>query len=305
MGSPSDTGYAALLREVIVAPCLCGRAHIVQPEGVQSKVYFAWRNYISERAPAADTGSSASEHVKVIGKSGCTLLPGELSRSMKQGTTQEQVLQWIEHVAGITDPAVQRQFYELFTAARRPSLQTQDHRASRKRKHAVARLPATDAGSSRSGAEAPEASESASQPAALQCGPCTSLTHLTQCLVCHEISGPEEDCRFQHVRDRHTGVIRESPRPRGCRAPMSSLRVVNDKVAEHILQHVGPPLLRELRRQLLQLEDCNPPIAIQRWTADPARTSCDVCGTSFFTFRCAVPPSRWPTRVTHAPFERS
>ena len=126
MGSPSDTGYAALLHEVIVAPCLCGRAHIVQPEGVQSTVYFAWRNYISERAPAADTGSSASEHVKVIGKSGCTLLPGELSRSMKQGTTQEQVLQWIEHVAGITDPdvQVQRQFYDFFSvrvSARSPA----------------------------------------------------------------------------------------------------------------------------------------------------------------------------------------
>jgi len=79
MGSPSDTGYAALLHEMIVAPCLCGRAHIVQPEGVQSRVYFAWRNYISERAPAADTGSSASEHVKVIGKRRLRTSPNALS----------------------------------------------------------------------------------------------------------------------------------------------------------------------------------------------------------------------------------
>ena len=105
MGSPSDTGYAALLREVIVAPCLCGRAHIVQPEGVQSTVYFAWRNYISERAPAADTGSSASEHVKVIGKSGCTLLPGELSRSMKQGTTLTASMRLSRATARLRDAA--------------------------------------------------------------------------------------------------------------------------------------------------------------------------------------------------------
>jgi hypothetical protein len=214
MSSPSD--ISALLDTLVVAPCLCGRAHIVQTEGVQSTVYFAWRNYISDRASAADTGSSASEHVKAIGKSGCTLTPGELSRRMKQGTTQEQVLQWIQHVAGITDRDVLIQFYDLFTAARRPSLHTQDASVGRKRKHAVPQLPASDAGSSRSGAQAPEASESASQPAVLQCGPCTSLTHtglthLTPCLVCHERSGSEEseDCRFQHVRDCNTGVIRD------------------------------------------------------------------------------------------------
>ena len=88
MSSPSE--ISVLLDSIIVAPCLCGLAHIDQPGPAQSKVYFAWRNYISERAPAADTGSSASAHVKAIGKSGCTLTPGELSRRLKNGTTQEE-----------------------------------------------------------------------------------------------------------------------------------------------------------------------------------------------------------------------
>ena len=64
---------SALIDQLIVSPCLCGHAHIVQTG--QSREYFAWRNYMSERAPAADTGSSASELVKAIGKSGCTLTP--------------------------------------------------------------------------------------------------------------------------------------------------------------------------------------------------------------------------------------
>ena len=152
MSSPSD--ISAILDTLIVAPCLCGREHIVQTGGVQSTVYFAWRNYISERAPAADTGSSASEHVKAIGKSGCTLTPGELSRRMRTGTTQEEVLQWIQEVAGITDRDVLRQFYDLFTAARRPAPHTQVASVRQKRKQAaaVAELP-SDAGSSRSAAD--------------------------------------------------------------------------------------------------------------------------------------------------------
>ena len=164
---------SALIDQLIVSPCLCGHAHIVQTG--QSREYFAWRNYMSERAPAADTGSSASEHVKAIGKSGCTLTPGELSRRMRKGTTQEEVLQWIQEVAGITDRDVLRQFYELFTAARRPAPHTQVASVGQKRKHAaaVAELP-SDAGSSRSAADAPEASESASQPAVLQSGSSTA-----------------------------------------------------------------------------------------------------------------------------------
>ena len=87
----------------------------------------------------------------------------------------EKVLQWIQEVAGITDRDVLRQFYELFTAARRPAPHTQLPSVTQKRKHAaaVAELP-SDAGSSRSAADAPEASESASQPAVLQSGSSTA-----------------------------------------------------------------------------------------------------------------------------------
>jgi len=294
---------SAIIDTLFVAQCLCGRAHIVQTG--QSSAYFAWHNYISARAPAADTGSSASELVKAIGKSGCTLTPGELSRRMRTGTTQQEVLQWIQDVSGITDRDVLRQFYDLFTAARRPAPHTQVPSVTQKRKHAaaVAELP-SDAGSSRSAAHAPEASESASQPAVLQSGSCTSLTHLTRCLVCHEDSNSDEfmDCRFQHLRDVNTGKIPESPRPRGCRAPMSSMRVVDPQAVEHILQHAGQPLLDELERQVELLRGCQPPTAIDRAAAGASRTMCDVCGTSFFTFRCAVP--RRPSTVARA-LERS
>ena len=124
-------------------PCLCSRAHITMGDG-KSPAYFAWHNYLlKEREPEEGQRTATLAHVKTIAKSGCTMTPGELKRLIKHGATKLQVLEWIHKVAGITDAAVQNQFYVLFNAVRRPPPQPAN--SSIKRKLADAESPASAA----------------------------------------------------------------------------------------------------------------------------------------------------------------
>ena len=110
----------------------------------KSSAYFAWHNYLlKEREPEEGQRTATLAHVKAIAKSGCTMTPGELKRLIKHGATKLQVLEWIHKVAGITDAAVQNQFYVLFNAARRPPPQPAN--SSIKRKLADAESPTSAA----------------------------------------------------------------------------------------------------------------------------------------------------------------